>query len=51
VTLACVIFFALLSNYLVRRQFDRTFERFEQEIRRPPETPIPMPAPYGVEAS
>jgi signal transduction histidine kinase len=42
--------FAFLSNFLVRRQFERTFEGFAREIKQPPETPPPMPLPYGTEA-
>lgn len=36
VTLICVLCFAFLSNYLVRRQFDRTFEEMPR-IQPPPE--------------
>jgi signal transduction histidine kinase len=43
VTLVCILFFALLSNYLVRRQFDRTFERFEREFIEPLGPPPPEP--------
>jgi signal transduction histidine kinase len=43
VTLACILFFALLSNYLVRRQFDRTFEVFEREFIEPMGAPPPGP--------
>jgi two-component system sensor histidine kinase BaeS len=41
--LACVLFFALLSNYLVRRQFDRAFEgvRVLVEDTQPPPPPPP----------
>jgi two-component system sensor histidine kinase BaeS len=43
VTLACILFFAVLSNYLVRKQFDRTFERFEREFVEPYGPPPPEP--------
>jgi len=43
VTLACILFFAVLSNYLVRKQFDRTFERFEREFVEPFGPPPPEP--------
>lgn len=43
VTLACILFFAVLSNYLVRKQFDRTFERFEREFVEPLGPPPPEP--------
>jgi signal transduction histidine kinase len=45
ITLACIVFFALLSNYLVRRQFDQTFEVIEVEVIEPmgPHTPPPEP--------
>ena len=36
VTLVCVLCFAFLSNYLVRRQFDRTYEEMPR-IQPPPE--------------
>jgi two-component system sensor histidine kinase BaeS len=43
VTLACILFFAVLSNYLVRKQFDTTFERFEREFVEPYGHPPPEP--------
>jgi len=43
VTLACILFFALISNYLVRRQFDRAFEGFEREFVEPMGPPPPEP--------
>lgn len=43
VTLACILFFALISNYLVRRQFDSTFEGIEREFVKPLVPPPPEP--------
>jgi len=43
VTLACVVFFALLSNYLVHRQFEQTFEG----IRVMVDEPQPPPPPHS----
>jgi signal transduction histidine kinase len=43
VTLACILFFAVLSNYLVRRQFDRAYEGFEREYIEPMGPPPPEP--------
>lgn len=42
VTLACILFFAFLSNYLVRRQFDRAYEGFRTIVVEPMPTPPPM---------
>ena len=44
VTLACVLFFALLSNYLVHRQFDRAFEGITVWVE---ESPPPPPLPHN----
>lgn len=41
VTLACTLFFALLSNYLVRRQFDRAFEGIRIIVGEPMPPPPP----------
>ncbi|MEW6553810.1 MAG: ATP-binding protein [Actinomycetota bacterium] len=45
VTLTCILFFALLSNYLVRQQFDRTFEGFERDFVMEPLGPPPPEPP------
>lgn len=42
VTLACVLCFALLSNYLVRRQFENTYEEMPR-LQPPPEPPGGLP--------
>lgn len=42
-TLACVLFFALLSNYLVHRQFDKAFEGVRTVIEEPQPPPPPPP--------
>lgn len=36
VTLTCILCFALLSNFMVRRQFEHAFEGNELEIKPPP---------------
>ena len=41
VTLACILFFALLSNYLVHRQFDRAYEGFVVWVEGSPPPPPP----------
>ncbi len=41
VTLACIIFFALLSNYLVHRQFDEAFEGIRIVVGEPMPPPPP----------
>jgi signal transduction histidine kinase len=44
VTLICVLFFGLLSNYLVRRQFEQQFASDQQQVQEPP-GPLPPPPP------
>ncbi len=44
VTLACVLFFGLLSNYLVRRQFEQQFASDQQQVQEPLGPPPPPPS-------
>jgi signal transduction histidine kinase len=43
VTLICVLFFGLLSNYLVRRQFEQQFASDQQQTQQPVGPPPPPP--------
>ncbi len=49
VTLACVLSFALLSNYLVHREFERAFQGNEFAFQPPPD--LPQILPPDVEAA
>jgi signal transduction histidine kinase len=44
VTLLCVLFFGLLSNYLVRRQFEQQFASDQQQVQEPLGPPPPPPS-------
>jgi len=44
VTLVCVLFFGLLSNYLVRRQFEQQFASDQQQVQEPLGPPPPPPS-------
>ncbi|MDY6796063.1 MAG: ATP-binding protein [Actinomycetota bacterium] len=45
VTLTCVLFFAFINNYLVRRQFEHAYRGGEFSYEPPPEEPPPLPDP------